>query len=83
MRFVKIPAILPTVPDLSCDVVRKRHRENRATMSIVKPQLILPVFWLAHFITFGYVCDVAIAPTTASTAANKLCGRNCPNKIDY
>jgi len=72
MRFVKIPAFLPTVPDLSCVVVCKRHRENRETMSIVKPQLILPVFWLADFITFRYVCDVTIAPMIASTAANKL-----------
>ena len=29
MRFVKIPAILSTAPDLSCVVIRKQHRENR------------------------------------------------------
>jgi len=29
MHFVKIPAILSTAPDLSCVVIRKRHRENR------------------------------------------------------
>ena len=29
MRFVKIPAILSTTPDLSCVVIRKLHRENR------------------------------------------------------
>ena len=34
-----------------CSVVfRNRHRENRETISIVKPQL-LPVFWLAHYIS--------------------------------
>ena len=50
MRFVKIPAILSIVPDLSCVVIRKRHRENRKTMSIVTPQF-LPVFWLANYIS--------------------------------
>ena len=71
MRFVKIPAILSTAPDLSCVVIRKRHRENRVTISIVKPQLIIcPYFsWL---ITFRCVCDVTIATRIASTAANKL-----------
>ena len=29
MRCVKIPAILPTAPDLSSVVIRKQHRENR------------------------------------------------------
>jgi len=48
MRFVKLPAILSTVPDLNCVVIRKRHRENRETMSIVTPQF-LPVFWLAPY----------------------------------
>jgi len=38
MRFVKIPAILSTVAGLSCFVIRKQHRENRETISIVKPQ---------------------------------------------
>jgi len=51
-------------------------------MSIVKPQLtICPYFgWL---ITFRYVCDVTIAPRIASTVANKLPWRNCPDKIHY
>jgi len=83
MRFVKIPTILPTGPDVTCVVFRKRHKEIRETMSIVKPQLIFPGLWLAHFITFRYVCDVAIAPRIASTAANKLLWRNCPDKIHY
>jgi len=33
-------------------VIRKRHRANRETFSIVKAQLMisyLPVFWLAHY----------------------------------
>ena len=34
--------------------------------------------WL---ITFRWVCDVTIAPRIASTVANKLCWRNCPDKI--
>jgi len=61
-----------TVPDLSRAVFRKRHRENRETISIVKPQLLIcPYFgWL---ITLLYVCDVTIAPRIASTAINKLC----------
>jgi len=73
---------LSTVPDLSCVVFRKRHRENRETISIVKPQLIIcPYFgWL---ITFRCVCDVSIAPRIASTAANKLWWKNCPDKIHY
>ena len=29
------------------------------------------------------VCDVKIEPTIASTAANKLRSRNCPDKIHY
>jgi len=41
MRFVKIPAILSTAPDLSYVVIRKWHMENRETISIVKPQLII------------------------------------------
>jgi len=62
---------MSTVPDLSCVVFRKWHRENREIISIVKPQLIIcPYFgWL---ITFRCVCDVKIAPRIASTAANKL-----------
>jgi len=31
--------ILSTAPNLSSVVIRKRHRENRETMSIVIPQL--------------------------------------------
>jgi len=41
MRFVKIPAILSTAPDLSCVLIRKRHRENRETISIIKRQLMI------------------------------------------
>jgi len=71
MRFVKIPAILSTEPDLSRVVIRKRQRENRETISIVKPQLInLPVFWLIRYIS---VCEWRDNRTkVASTAANKL-----------
>jgi len=37
-----------TVPDLSCVVIRKWHRENREIISIVNPHLTnLPAFWLA------------------------------------
>ena len=32
---------LSTVPDLSCVLIRKRHRENRETISLVKKQLII------------------------------------------
>jgi len=32
---------MTTVLDISCVVVRKRHRENRETISIVKAQLTL------------------------------------------
>ena len=82
MRFVKIPAILSTAPDLSCVVIRKRHRENRETVSIVKPQLMIcPYFgWL---VAFRCVCDVTIALKLVSTAANKLRWRICPEKIHY
>ena len=71
---------LSSVPDLSCVVVRKRHGENRETISIVKPQLLIcPYFgWV---ITFRCVCDGTIAPRIASTAPNKLCWKNCPDKI--
>jgi len=46
---------MSTVSDLSCVVFRKRHRENRETISIVKRQLTLgPYFgWL---ITIRCVC---------------------------
>jgi len=37
---------------------------------------------LADSLHFG-VCDLIIAPTIASTAANKLRWRNCPDKIHY
>jgi len=71
---------LSTVPDLSCVVFRKRHRENRETISIVQPQL-LPVFgWL---ITFPCVSDENIAPRISSTAANKLRWKKCSEKIHY
>jgi len=73
---------LSTVPDLSRVVFRKRQRENRETVSIVKPQLIIcPYFdW---FITFRCVRDAKIAPRISSTAANKLRVTNCPDKIHY
>jgi len=82
MPFVKIPAILLTAPDLSCVVIRKRHRENRETISIVKQQLIICPYF-GWFIIFRCVCDVSIAPRIASTAANKLRWRICPDKIRY
>jgi len=71
MRFVKQPVIFSTVPDLIFVAIRMRHRENRETISIVKPQLIIFLYfdWL---ITFRCVCDVTIAPRIASTATNKL-----------
>jgi len=82
MRFVKIPAILSTAPDLSCVVIRKRRRENSETISIVKRQLMIcPYFgWI---VTFRCVCDFGIAPRIASTAANKLRWRICPDRIHY
>ena len=72
MRFVKIPAILPTVPDISCVVIRKRHRENRETMSIVSSHNLIICPYFGWPITFWCVCDVTIASRIASTAANKL-----------
>ena len=62
---------LSIVPDQICVVILKRHRENRDTMSIVKPQLLIcPYFhW---FITFRCVCDMTIAQRIASTTSNKL-----------
>jgi len=47
------------VSDLNRVVFRKRHRENKETISIVKPQL--PVFWLAHYI---WVCAWSEKRTT-------------------
>jgi len=44
MRFVKLPAILSTVPDLSLVIIRQRHRENRETISIVKARVFLKAF---------------------------------------
>jgi len=55
MRFVKIPAILSIAPDLSCVVIRKWHRENRETVSIVKSQLIICPYF-GCFFTFRCVC---------------------------
>ena len=73
---------LSTVSDLICVVIRKRLRENRATVSIVKTQLIICLYsgWL---ITFLCVRDTKISPTIASIAANKLRWKNCPDKIHY
>jgi len=81
MRCVKIPAILSAATDLSCVIIRKRHRESRETISIVKPQIIWLYF--GWFVTFRCVHDVTIAPRIATTAANKLRWRNCPDKIHY
>ena len=78
--FFKIPAILSTVPELSCVVIRKQHRENRETITIVNQQYFFRI--LAGSLHFG-VCDVKISPRIASTAANKLHLRNCPDKIHY
>jgi len=82
MRCVKIPATLSTAPDLSCVIIRKRHRESRESVSIVKPQLIIWPY-IGWFVTFRCVCDVTIAPRIATTAANKLHWKNCPDKIYY
>jgi len=61
---------LLTVPALSSVVFRKRHRENKETISIVKATINnLPVFWL---IVFRFVREAKIAPRIASTAENKL-----------
>jgi len=79
--FLKIPAILSTAPDLSFVEIRKQHRKI-ATISIVKPQLIICPYF-GWFVTFRCVCDVTTAPTIASTAANELRWRNCPDKIHY
>jgi len=43
-RFVKIPAILLTVPDLSIVAIRKWHRINRETIGNVKLQYNFPLF---------------------------------------
>jgi len=80
--FWKILAILSTAPDVSCVVICKRHRENRDTISIAKPQLIICPYF-GWFVTFRCVCDVSIASNIASTAANKLRWRIWPNKIQY
>jgi len=62
MRFVKIPVILSTVPELNCVEIRERYRENRETISIVKPQQNISRI-SAGSLHFG-VC--------VTTAANKL-----------
>jgi len=67
-----IPAILSTVPDLSCVAFRKRHRQNRETIIIAKSQLIIICPYFGWLIAFRCVCDVTIASGIASTAANKL-----------
>jgi len=56
--------------------------ENRQTIGIVKPQLITHRPILADSLHFG-VCDVTVARRIASTAANTLRWRNCPDKIHY
>jgi len=47
MQFVKIPAILSTVSDLSSVVILKWHRENREEYILSN----LPVFWVDHYIS--------------------------------
>jgi len=79
MRFVKIPTILSTAPDLSCVVIRKRHRKAE-TISLEATINNLAVFWLAHYTS---VCDVSIAPRKVLTSANKLRWRSCPDKSHY
>jgi len=77
MRFAKIPSILSTVPDLSCMVIFKQHRENREEYSLSN----LP--YLGWIFTLRCVCDVTIATRIGPTAANKLRWRNFPDKIQY
>ena len=74
--------ILSTALDLSSVAIRKRHRKNPETISIVKPQLIIFPY-LRWFVTFRCVCDVTIAPRIASTTENKNRWRSCPGKIPY
>jgi len=81
MRFVKIPAILSTAPDLRSIVIRKRHRENRDNQYCQATINNLPYF--GWFVAFRCVRDVTIAPRIASTVANKLRWRNYPDKIHY
>jgi len=62
---------MPTVPDLSCVVFRKRHRENRETVSIVKPQLIITrISW-----SYGKLFDFKIPASRA-----ELNEREAPGK---
>ena len=82
MRFVNIPAILSTAPDLSCVVIRKRHRENRETFSVIKPLLIICPYF-GWFVTFRCMRGVTNAPGIASTVANKLRWKICSDKIHY
>jgi len=78
MHFVKIPAILSTVPDLSSVAILERHRQNRGRVLL---QVICPYFgWIT---AFRCVCDVTIAQRIAPTAANKVRYRNCPDKCHY
>jgi len=81
MCFVKIPAILSTAPDLSFVEIRKQHRENRDNQYCLAT--INNLLYFGWFVTFRCVCDVPIAPTIASTAANKLRWRNCADNIHY
>jgi len=72
MRFVKVPAILSTAPDRSCAIIRNRPRQNRETISIVKPQLIIIFPYFGWFVTFRCVCVTCQSQQKiASTAANK------------
>jgi len=82
MRFVKIPAIFSTVPDPDLSfVVILSCTGKKETMNIVKPQFALI---LAGSFTFRCVCVWRENRTKiASTAANKVHWRNCPDKIHY
>jgi len=52
MRFVQIPADLSTLPDLSCVVIRKRHRENREIINVIYATINFPVY-----LAMPYFCD--------------------------
>jgi len=54
MRFVKTPAILSTAPDLSCVVIRKRHRDIRDNQYC--SATINNLTYFGWFVTFRCVC---------------------------
>ena len=51
MRFVKIPVILSTAPDLSYVIIHKRYRENRDNQYCWATVNTLSVFWLIRYIS--------------------------------